>query len=96
LVVYIALVVVVALNFLHVYRTAADQVIRGLAMGGFAALVAYETNSLFHNFFEGSLAFWIIAGFSLVLPKVDMPPMAIEPLIPRLMRSGKEFVWKTQ
>ncbi|MEX0683793.1 MAG: hypothetical protein WD904_02210 [Dehalococcoidia bacterium] len=68
--------------------------IRGLGMGGLAALVAYETNSLFHNFFEGSLAFWIIAGFSLVLLRVDRPLVVVEGLIPKLMRSGKEFAWK--
>jgi hypothetical protein len=88
--------VVVALNFIHTYRNAADQVIRGLAMGGLAALIAYETNSLFHNFFENSLAFWIIAGFSLVLLKVDRPPVAIDSPLPRLMRAGRELAWKRQ
>jgi len=96
LVVYVTLIVVVALNFIHTYRNAADQVIRGLAMGGLAALIAYETNSLFHNFFENSLAFWIIAGFSLVLLKVDRPPVAIDSPLPRLMRAGRELAWKRQ
>jgi O-antigen ligase len=96
LLLYIALVCAVAFNFIQVYRTADDPVIRGLGMGGFAALVAYITNSLFHNFFEGSLAFWIIAGFSLVLPKVDQPPVVTEPLFPKLVRSGKEIEWKAE
>lgn len=96
LLLYMALIVTVALNFVYVYRNAADPVIRGLGMGGLAALVAYITNSMFHNFFEGSLAFWIIAGFSLVLPKVDRPPMVIEPLLPRLMRGTKEIEWKVE
>lgn len=94
LMLYVALGVIVGLNFIHVYRNAADQVIRGLALGGLAALVAYETNSMFHNFIESSLAFWIIAGFSLVLPKVDRPPAATDGPFPRLIRSGRELAWK--
>ena len=94
LMIYVALGVVVGLNFIYVYRNAADQVIRGLAMGGLAALVAYETNSMFHNFIETSLVFWIIAGFSLVLPKVDRPPVVTDGLLPRFMRSGRDVTWK--
>jgi hypothetical protein len=78
----------------HVYRSAADQLIRGLAMGGLAALVAYETNSMFHNFIETSLVFWIIAGFSLVLPKVDRPPIVTGGSLPRFMRSSRDATWK--
>jgi hypothetical protein len=96
LLLYVALITTVGLNFIHVYRNAADPVIRGLGMGGLAALIAYVTNSMFHNFFEGSLAFWIIAGFSLVLPRVDRPPMVNEPLLPRLMRGTKEIEWKVE
>jgi len=94
LMIYVALVVAVGLNFIYVYRNAADQVIRGLALGGLAALIAYETNSMFHNFIETSLVFWIIAGFSLVLPKVDRPPVVTGDLLPRFMRSGRDVTWK--
>jgi O-antigen ligase len=94
LVAYVSLIIIVALNFIHTYRHAADEVIRGLAMGGLAALIAYETNSLFHNFFESSLAFWIIAGFSLVLTKVDRRPVVQDTPLPKLMRGSKELTWK--
>ncbi len=94
LMIYVALGVVVGLNFIYVYRNAADQVIRGLALGGLAALVAYEANSMFHNFIENSLVFWIIAGFSLVLPKVDRPPVVTGGPFGRLMRSGRDVEWK--
>jgi len=94
LMIYVALGVVVGLNFIYVYRNAADQVIRGLALGGLAALIAYETNSMFHNFIETSLVFWIIAGFSLVLPKVDRPPVVTGGSLPRFMRSGRDATWK--
>jgi O-antigen ligase len=94
LMIYVALGVVVGLNFIYVYRNGADQVIRGLAMGGLAALVAYETNSMFHNFIENSLVFWIIAGFSLVLPKVDRPPVVADGPFPTLVRSSRDVKWK--
>ena len=92
--IYVALGVVVGLNFIYVYRNAADQVIRGLALGGLAALVAYETNSMFHNFIESSLVFWIIAGFSLVLPKVDGPPFTTGGPFSRLLRSRWDLKWR--
>lgn len=94
LMIYVALGVVVGLNFIYVYRNAADQVIRGLAMGGLAALVAYETNSMFHNFIETSLVFWIIAGFSLVLPKVDRPPVVTGGPFPTFTRTTRDVTWK--
>ncbi|MCH8200903.1 MAG: O-antigen ligase family protein [Chloroflexi bacterium] len=94
LMIYVALAVAVALNFIYVYRNAADQVIRGLAMGGLAAIIAYETNSLFHNFIETSLVFWIIAGFSLVLPKVDRPPIVTGGPFSRFLRNGKDLAWR--
>ena len=92
--IYVALAVAVALNFIYVYRNAADQVIRGLAMGGLAAIIAYETNSLFHNFIETSLVFWIIAGFSLVLPKVDRPPIITGGPFSRFLRSSQDAMWR--
>ena len=94
LMIYVALGVVVGLNFIYVYRNAADQVIRGLAMGGLAAIIAYETNSMFHNFIENSLVFWIIAGFSLVLPKVDRPPIVTGGPFSRLLRNSRDATWK--
>ncbi|HEY5641163.1 MAG TPA: O-antigen ligase family protein, partial [Dehalococcoidia bacterium] len=94
LMIYVALGVVVGLNFIYVYRNAADQVIRGLALGGLAALIAYETNSMFHNFIENSLVFWIIAGFSLVLPKVDRPPVVTGGPFPTLTRSSRDISWR--
>ena len=94
LMIYVALGVVVGLNFIYVYRNAADQVIRGLAMGGLAAIIAYETNSMFHNFIENSLVFWIIAGFSLVLPKVDRPPIITGGPFSRLLRNSRDATWK--
>ncbi len=94
LMIYVALGVVVGLNFIYVYRNAADQVIRGLAMGGLAALIAYETNSMFHNFIETSLVFWIIAGFSLVLPKVDRPPVITGGPFSRFLRNSRDATWR--
>ena len=94
LMIYVALGIAVGLNFIYVYRNAADQVIRGLAMGGLAAIVAYETNSLFHNFIETSLVFWIIAGFSLVLPKVDRPPVVTGGPFARFLRNSKDVAWR--
>jgi hypothetical protein len=34
------------------------------------AVIAFETNSFFHNFFDSTLTLWLLAGLSLAVVKL--------------------------
>ncbi|HEX5502016.1 MAG TPA: O-antigen ligase family protein, partial [Thermomicrobiales bacterium] len=51
-----------------------DVLIRGLAIGCIAALVAYAANSAFHNYLDSSVALWLYAGFSVALARLAAAP----------------------
>ncbi len=98
LVVYIVFGLLILKNFYDTFREARDPLLRGLALGGIAALLGYEVNSQFHNFLDSSLTLWILAGFSLVmlklspyLPAKPEPPRAPRPY--RLVRDEATNEW---
>lgn len=68
--VYLALTLVIGKNFYDTWAMAEDPLLKGLALGGLAAMVGFQTNSLFHNFLDSTLTFWVLGGFSLVLLKL--------------------------
>lgn len=70
LVIYVLFCIAIGKNFLDTYYTAADPLLRGLALGGFAALIGFQVNSLFHNFLDSTLTLWVLGGFSLVMLKL--------------------------
>jgi O-antigen ligase len=56
-----------ALRNFVVARRAPDPLVRGLAVGCLAGLVAYGLNSFFHNYLDSSVILWCYAGLSAVL-----------------------------
>jgi O-antigen ligase len=68
--VYAALTIVIGKNFFVTFGTTPDPLLKGLALGGLAALIGFQVNSFFHNFLDSTLTFWVLAGFSLVLLKL--------------------------
>ncbi len=67
---YILLYLQSGYNYLLALRTFSEPLLKGIALGGMGALVAFAVNSLFHNLFGSTLTLWILAGFSLALVKV--------------------------
>lgn len=67
---YVAIIVQVGMNFTSAFRRSVDPFLRGLALGGLAALVAFAINSLFHNLIESTLTVWLLAGLSLAVLKL--------------------------
>jgi O-antigen ligase len=51
-------------NFWSASRRLRDPMLRGIALGGLGALVAYVANSLFHNLLDSTLTLWLLAGLS--------------------------------
>jgi O-antigen ligase len=73
--IYAVFSIVIGKNFYETWRSAKDPLLRGLALGGLGALIGFQTNSLFHNFFDSTLTLWILAGISLALLKLaPLPP----------------------
>ncbi len=72
--VYVALSIVIGKNFFDAFMVTQDPLLKGLALGGLAAVLGYHTNSLFHNFLDSSLTFWVLGGFSLVMLKLGQRP----------------------
>jgi len=94
LLIYAALTLAICRNFFVTFNTAADPLLQGLALGGLAAMIGFQANSLFHNFLDSTLTFWILAGFSLVLLKLGpRTPVARTPALgpqtPVLVRNQK-------
>jgi len=67
LLVYLALLFFTGRNFVQAHHQSGDPFVRGIAVGGLGALVAFAVNSFFHNFFTGTLTVWILAGLSLAI-----------------------------
>jgi O-antigen ligase len=100
LVIYVVFALLILKNFYDTFLHARDPLLRGLALGGIAALLGYEVNSQFHNMLDSTLTLWIIGGFSLVMLKMspytpveDPPPGPPRPA--RLVRARVEDEWET-
>jgi hypothetical protein len=78
--IYVALTVAIGKNFYDAFVVAEDPLLKGLALGGLSALVGFQANSLFHNFLDSTLTFWVLGGISLLLMK--LAPASYEPLSP--------------
>jgi O-antigen ligase len=72
LVLYLALFVLSIKNYLEVFFKTSEPLLKGLALGGLGALLAFGVNSGFHNLFDSTLTVWLLAGLSLVLTKLVM------------------------
>jgi O-antigen ligase len=57
-------------NFIHAYRQSNSLFLKGMAVGGFAALMAYIVNSFTHNLMESVPILWILAGLSAACVKL--------------------------
>jgi O-antigen ligase len=57
-------------NFFYGYKRSKHLFVKGLALGGFAALISYMVNAFTHNLMDSSPILWILAGFSLALVKL--------------------------
>jgi O-antigen ligase len=71
LAIYVGFSLVMGWNFYQTFINTADPLLKGLAIGGLSALIAFQVNSLFHNFLDATLTLWILGGFSLLLLKLD-------------------------
>jgi hypothetical protein len=76
LAIYVALSVVIGVNYYQTFVRAADPLVRGLAIGGLSALIGFQVNSLFHNFLDSTLTLWILGGFSLLLLKLSQQALS--------------------
>lgn len=72
LVLYLALFVLSIKNYVEAFSRTTDPLLKGLALGGLGALLAFGANSFFHNLFDSTLTVWLLAGLSLALTKVVM------------------------
>lgn len=57
-------------NFLETYRTSSRRFVKGIAIGGFAALAAYVVNAACHNVMDTVWLLWIIGGLSIAAYKL--------------------------
>jgi O-antigen ligase len=67
---YLAIIVLSVKNFVEAYFQTSDSFLKGVALGGIGAVVAFETNSFFHNYFDSTLTLWLLAGLSLAVVKL--------------------------
>lgn len=77
LVLYVLFSILIGKAFIDTFLASPDPFLRGLAIGGFGALIGFQVNSLFHNFFDSTLTIWVLGGFALVLLKLG--PYAPQP-----------------
>ncbi|OGO06328.1 MAG: hypothetical protein A2Y92_05510 [Chloroflexi bacterium RBG_13_57_8] len=70
LIAYLWVFAVAFSNFIHGYRRTDSRFIRGMALGGFAALLAYIVNSFTHNLMDSVPILWILAGLSAAVVKM--------------------------
>ena len=70
LLLYLALLVLSIKNYAEVFSRTSEPLLKGLALGGVGAVLAFGTNSFFHNLFDSTLTVWLLAGLSLALTKV--------------------------
>jgi len=83
LVLYLALFLLSIQNYLEVFFKTNEPLLRGLALGGLGAVLAFGANSFFHNLFDSSLTVWLLAGLSLALTKLVLASPA-RPRRPRV------------
>jgi O-antigen ligase len=74
LLLYILFAIATGKNFYDSFVRAHDPLLRGIALGGLAALVGYHANAQFHNLLDSTLTVWILAGLSLALLKLSPRP----------------------
>lgn len=70
LIAYLWVFFVTFANYAHGYRQSKSPFVKGIALGGFAALMAYIVNSFTHNLMDSVPILWILAGFSAVVVKL--------------------------
>ena len=67
---YLAILVATLINLKDAFYQLRDPFLKGIALGGLGALIAFCSNSFFHNFFDSTLTIWILAGLSLAMIKL--------------------------
>jgi O-antigen ligase len=70
LVALIWLMVMIFRNFLIAYRFLQSRLGKGIALGCFAAIVAYSLNAFTHNVIDEVALIWVFAGLSIALCKI--------------------------
>jgi hypothetical protein len=70
---YVAIFYIAGRNFLRAFGESRSPQIKGVAMGGVGALIAFAVNSSFHNLFDSTLTLWLLAGLSLALVNLAAP-----------------------
>jgi O-antigen ligase len=71
LVAYLAIFVGIFRNFYRGYKEATKRFLKALALGCFAALIAYIVNAAMHNLMDSVPLLWILAGLSIAVVKVS-------------------------
>ena len=72
LVLYLWLFVLTIKNYVEAFFRTDEPLLKGLALGGLGAVLAFGVNSFFHNLFDSTLIIWLLAGLSLALTKLVM------------------------
>jgi putative inorganic carbon (HCO3(-)) transporter len=67
---YLWLFVLTIKNYVETFFRTSEPLLKGLALGGVGAVLAFGANSFFHNLFDSTLMIWLLAGLSLALSKV--------------------------
>ena len=57
-------------NYVEAFFRTNEPLLKGLALGGLGAVLAFGVNSFFHNLFDSTLMIWLLAGLSLAISKV--------------------------
>jgi putative inorganic carbon (HCO3(-)) transporter len=70
LVLYLAMFGLSIKNYLEAFFVTTEPLLKGLALGGLGALLAFGVNSALHNLFDSTLTVWLLAGLSLALTKL--------------------------
>jgi O-antigen ligase len=72
LVLYVGLFLLSIKNYLEAFFRTTEPLVKGLALGGMGAVLAFGANSFFHNLFDSTLTIWLLAGISLALSNLVM------------------------
>ena len=70
LVLYLWLFVLTIKNYVEAFFHTSEPLLKGFALGGLGAVLAFGVNSFFHNLFDSTLLIWLLAGLSLALTKL--------------------------
>jgi hypothetical protein len=57
-------------NYVEAFSQTSEPLLKGFALGGLGAVLAFGVNSFFHNLFDSTLLIWLLAGLSLALTKL--------------------------